>query len=387
MSEKRLEREIEAVMAARLGRPCLFLPSGRLALYVALRAWLEPGDRILMSPINDDVIFFTVLAAGLTPVLAPVSPDDGNIDPSLVGADVWTSLGGVLTTNLYGFPDRVKELRSRCDRLGIPLIEDAAHAIETEVDGRLVGTFGDAAAFSLRKHVGARCGGILAFGDDASRSELERLRDAATVPGRLRDRLMQAGAHSAEALVIGLHLVWPVRWLRRTLGLVERRTYRMPLRAGDLHRAVAAGPGLERFHPWLRVDSHHYRLQPSAFLLEGVLRRLRDLEADRERRIEGVARLRALAIVAPAVREGDPQPLFRVPLLVDDRKSMVATLERHILGTGYIYDPPLDDYAGPEFAEPSPIPGAARRWAGGIFPVDPLEADRVMRCIRNGSTA
>jgi dTDP-4-amino-4,6-dideoxygalactose transaminase len=383
----RLEREIEAVMAARLGRPCLFVPSGRLALYVALRTWLGPGDRILMSPINDDVIFFTVLAAGLWPVLAPVSPDDGNIEPSSVPDRIWAGVDGVLTNNLYGFPDRVNELRRECDRLGIPLIEDAAHAIETEVDGRPIGTFGDAAAFSLRKHVRGAGGGVLAFSDDAARSELEGLRDAVALPGRWHDRLVRPGTHSAERLVVGLHAVWPARWLRRRLGLVERRTYRMPLRPGDLRSAVAAGPGLERFHTWLRVDGHQYRLQPSALLLTGVLRRLRDLDADRARRIDGVARLRTLPNVVPAVRDGHPQPLFRVPLLVDDRKSMVATLERHIVSTGYIYDPPLDDYAGPEFAEPSPTPDAARRWARGVFPVDPLEADRFMRCVHNGSTA
>lgn len=379
---QRLEREIEALMAARLDRPCLFLPSGRLALYVALRAWLAPGDRILMSALNDDVIFFTVLAAGLRPVLAPVSPDDGNIEPGLVPAHVWASVGGVLTTNLYGFPDRVWKLRSECDRLAIPLIEDAAHAIETEVDGRAIGTFGDAAAFSLSKHVGAACGGILAFGDESDRAELEHLRDGAAAPGGLRDGVMRAGAYGAEGLVIALHAVWPVRWIRRTLSLHERRGYRMPLRPDELHRALAAGPGLERFETWIRVDRPHYRLPASAFLLRGVLRRLRRLEADRARRIEGVARLRALPNVAPAVRQGDPQPLFRVPLLVPDREDAVAGLERHILGTGYIYDPPLDDYAGPDFAEPSPAPDAARRWARAVLPVDPLEADNVMRWMR-----
>jgi hypothetical protein len=175
--------------------------------------------------------------------------------------------------------------------------------------------------------------------------------------------------------------------------LLERDAYRMPLRAGDLRRAVAAGPGLERFHPWVRVDSHQYHVRPSAWLLTGALRRLRNLEADRARRIEGVARLRALPSVAPAVREGEPQPLFRVPLLVDDRKSTIARMERRIAGIGYIYDPPLDDYAGPEFAEPSPAPDLARSWSGQVFPVDPLEADKVMRSIgaapafRNGSSA
>jgi hypothetical protein len=38
----------------------------------------------------------------------------------------WSSQGGVLTTNLYGLPDREAGLRAHCDRLGIPLTEDAA---------------------------------------------------------------------------------------------------------------------------------------------------------------------------------------------------------------------------------------------------------------------
>jgi dTDP-4-amino-4,6-dideoxygalactose transaminase len=246
---RRLEREIEAVMTARLDRPCLFLPSGRLALYVALQAWLRPANRILMS-VTDDVIFFSVLVvAGLRPVMAPVSAEDGNIEPGLVQDRVWASLDGVLTTNLYGLPDRVRDLRARCDRLGIPLIEDAAHAIQTVVDSRPIGTFGEVAAFSLSKHVGAACGGILAFSDEAARSELERLRDAATVPSELRERRIRVAATYAEALVLGLRLMWPARWLRRTLGLVERRANRMALRRVAPERAIAAGLGLAAFHP------------------------------------------------------------------------------------------------------------------------------------------
>jgi hypothetical protein len=376
---ERLERKIEAVMEARLGRPCLFLPSGRLALFLALRAWMKPGGRLLMSPVTDDVIFFAVLAAGLRPVMAPLSPDDGNIALELVPGRVWESVDGVLTTNLYGLPDRVMELRSRCDALGIPLIEDAAHAIETTVGGRRVGTFGEAAAFSLRKHVGAPCGGILAFADEAARRELDVMRDAAVIPGRLRDMLSAGGPRAAEAAVIGLHVVWPVRRVRRTLGLLERSGYRMPLRPVALQRAIAAGAGLDGLHSWLRTDSHEYRARPSAPLLEWTLRRLRQLPTERARRIDGVARLRALPIAAPAVRQDDPQPLFRVPLLIDDREAAIACLERNLVGVGYIYDPPLDDYAGPEFAEPSAVPASARQWAQAVFPVDPLEADELVR--------
>src|SRR5829696_414279 len=122
---------IEAFVGERTGRECLFLPSGRMALYMAFRTWLSPGDRVLMSPLNDDVVFFTALAAGLRPVMAPLSAGDGNIDPAALPQASWESLAGVLTTNLYGLPDRLPELRARCSALDIPLIEDAAHAIAT----------------------------------------------------------------------------------------------------------------------------------------------------------------------------------------------------------------------------------------------------------------
>ncbi len=98
-----------------------------------------------MSPVNDDVMVFVVLAAGLRPVMAPMPPRDGNIDIRAVPESTWRSVGAVLTTNVYGMPDDVDELRTRCDRMGIPLLEDAVHAIGTTVGDRPIGTFGTAA--------------------------------------------------------------------------------------------------------------------------------------------------------------------------------------------------------------------------------------------------
>ncbi len=372
-------REIEAIMSDRLGRPCLFMPSGRIALYVAFRAWLNPGGRILMSPVTDDVIFFTALAAGLRPVMAPISMEDGNIDIGQLDRGLWSGLAGVLTTNLYGLPDRVEELRASSAEHGIPLIEDAAHAIETVVNGRPIGTFGDAAGFSLSKHVGAPCGGVLAFDDEDRRSDLERLRDSVTHEEAASDGLVELARYEVERAVVNLHLVWPARWLRRRLGWVERSGFRMPLREDELRDAIAGGPQLDAFDIWVRTDRHNYRHRPSTLMVERTLARLRRLSADRDRRVEGVEQLRTLPGVAPGAKQGPPQPLFRVPVLVEDRPAMIARVERHIHGIGYIYDPPLDDYAGSEFAEPSGAPDVARLWSNRIFPVDPLEADRFLR--------
>jgi hypothetical protein len=62
--------------------------------------------------------------------------------------------------------------------------------------------------------------------------------------------------------------------------------------------------------------------------LSRTLRRLRDLGRDDEERTLGVLRLRALDAVAPAAREGDPLPLLRVPLLIEDRDAVALQLRR-----------------------------------------------------------
>jgi hypothetical protein len=206
---------------------------------------------------------------------------------------------------------------------------------------------------------------------------LAALRQAVLRPRRWRlaaDLTLPA----AERLVYRLRLVRVARSLRRGLGLAERSAYRMPLRAPRLGHAVAAAPELDPFDPWVRVDLHGYRRRHRAFQLRRMLTCLHDLERRRALRTAGVRRLAALPAAAPAVRRPPLQPLFRVPLLVPDRDAVVAELLRRQLPMGYLYDPPLDDYAGPGLVEPSPDPEVARWWASRALPVDPLDAGRVL---------
>ncbi|MFD3535495.1 DegT/DnrJ/EryC1/StrS family aminotransferase [Streptomyces sp. NPDC058664] len=382
-------------MRVRLGgRECLYVPSCRFGLYLALRHWCRPGGRVLMSPVNDDVIFFVVLAAGLRPVQAPLDPRDGSVDTAAVPESVWRGLSAVLTTNLYGNPDPAPELRERCDRLGIPLIEDAAHAIGSTVGGRPVGTYGEASVFSLSKHTAAKAGGFLALADPALRGELAAARDALLHPTRPTAELAYLLRPYAEATLRGLRLVGAARAAVRRLGLEEREEIRMPLRAAALERALPAAPALEPFHPWVRVDMHDYRLRPGAGRLRRTTRRLDRLDGVLAAHRDGTARLLASEYGAPdapapasasasAFAPAEPvQPLFRVPLLVDDRDAAIDALARRRITTGYVYDPPLDSYAGEAFTDPSPAPEPAAWFARHALPVDPRRADEVLPVLR-----
>ncbi|MFD3308948.1 DegT/DnrJ/EryC1/StrS family aminotransferase [Streptomyces sp. NPDC058694] len=369
---------LAATMARRLGRECVYTPSARLALYLALRRWCRPGGRVLMSPVNDDVILFVVLAAGLRPVMAPVSVWDGNIDSAAVPESTWRGVDAVLTTNLYGMPDRVVELRLRCEELGIPLIEDAAHAIGTHLDGQPIGTFGTAAAFSLSKHVAAMAGGFLAVEDARTRRELELLRDDLLVPGRLAGDLATALRPLARSAVRTLHLVRPAWRTMQRLGLLERDDFRMALHAPRLSVSALRAPSLTAYEPWIRVDLHDFRTRHGTLVRGQLKLRMALLDENLTRRRAGVSALSGTAWASPALRDraarGGPLPLFRVPLLVHDRDALVERLVGHGVVAGYIYDPPLDDYAGAEFAEPSPDPSSARWFASHVLPADPLQA-------------
>ncbi|MFI9121695.1 DegT/DnrJ/EryC1/StrS family aminotransferase [Streptomyces bikiniensis] len=373
--------ELEELMRDRLGgRECLYVPSCRFGLYLALRHWCEPGGRVLMSPVNDDVIFFVVLAAGLRPVQAPLDPRDGSVDAAAVPDSVWSGLSAVLTTNLYGNPDPAPELRERCDRLGIPLIEDAAHAIGSTTGGRPVGTYGEASVFSLSKHVHAGTGGFLSLADPALRGELGAARDALLHPTRAAAELAHLARPYAEAAVRGLRLTGAARAALRALGLEEREEIRMPLRPDALERALPAAPALEPFHPWVRVDMHAYRLRPGTAKLRRTGRRLARLDGVLAAHRAGTARLLAGEYGAGA--DAEAQPLFRVPLLVEDRDAAVAALARRRITTGYVYDPPLDAYAGEAFTDPSPAPEPAAWFARHALPVDPRRADEVLPALR-----
>jgi hypothetical protein len=353
-------KRLEETMRGRLGRECVYVPSCRFGLFVALRHWCPPGGRVLMSPVNDDVIFFVVLAAGLRPVQAPLNPFDGTIDIDAVPEETWGSLSAVLTTNLYGNPDPAPELRARCDASGIPLLEDGAHAIGSEVGGRPVGAWGEASVFSLSKHAGAQAGGMLSLADpslaDAMRADCEEL----LTPLRAASELAYLLRPYAEAAVRGLGLrrtAWAALGL---LGLTERDGIRMPLRPEALAAAAGAAPDLTAHDPWVRVDMHTYRLRSGPLRLRRIRHRLGRLDEVLRACRDGTELLLSTRWARPG-EGGRAQPLFRVPLLVADRDAAIAALARRGIVVGYLYDPPLDDYAGKDFTDRRP---RRRRLAG-----------------------
>ena len=138
----------------------LALASGTAALHLALVALgLGPGDEVITSPITWPATANVIVHTGATPIFVDVLEDDLNIDPALVAAAVTERTKAVLPVDLAGQPADLDPLLA----LGIPIVEDAAHAAESRYRGRKIGSIADITCFSLyaTKNIAAGEGGLI----------------------------------------------------------------------------------------------------------------------------------------------------------------------------------------------------------------------------------
>ncbi|NEO43866.1 MAG: DegT/DnrJ/EryC1/StrS family aminotransferase [Moorea sp. SIO4A3] len=114
-----------------------------------LAAGLQPGDEVITTAVTFCATVNAIIHAGATPVLADIDPVTMNIDPVQVEAKITPKTKAIIPVHFAG---RACDMNALCEiakRHNLKLIEDCAHAIETEYKGRKAGTFGDFGCFSF----------------------------------------------------------------------------------------------------------------------------------------------------------------------------------------------------------------------------------------------
>src|SRR3954468_5292074 len=153
----------------------LALASGTAALHLSLVALgVGPGDEVITTPITWPATANVIVHAGATPVFADVRHDTLNIDPAHAAELVNEKTKAIVPVDLYGQPADLDELVA----LGVPVVEDAAHAAESRYRGRKVGTIADVTCFSLyaTKNIAAGEGGLIATNREDVAEALNDLR-------------------------------------------------------------------------------------------------------------------------------------------------------------------------------------------------------------------
>jgi dTDP-4-amino-4,6-dideoxygalactose transaminase len=158
--------ELERRMAEYLqAEHVLALASGTAALHLALVGLgVGPGDEVITTTITWPATVNVIVHSGATPVFVDVLEGDLNIDPRLVAEAVTGKTKAIVPVDLAGQPADLDPLLE----LGVPIVEDAAHAAESWYRGRKIGAIADVTCFSLyaTKNIAAGEGGLIATNRD-----------------------------------------------------------------------------------------------------------------------------------------------------------------------------------------------------------------------------
>ncbi len=164
----------ESELADYLGvRHVVGVGNGTDAITIALRALgVEPGDEVVVPSFTFYATAEAVVTAGAVPVFCEVDRDTRNVTPETVRRALTPRTRAVVAVDLFGCPAPIPELQ----KLGLPVLEDAAQALGATLDGRRAGALGEVATISFypSKNLGAfGDGGAIATDDDGV-AELSR---------------------------------------------------------------------------------------------------------------------------------------------------------------------------------------------------------------------
>lgn len=169
------ERQLESRLGARHVR-CLASCSAGLML--ALRCGeVGPGDEVLLPAITFVGCANTLEQVGARPVLVDVEPDTGLIDLDHAASLVGPRTRALMAVHLGGRPIDIDRLNAFRDRFGVPVVEDAAHAIGAAWGGQPIGSHGNPTSFSFHatKNMTTVEGGALACSTEAEAVRVRRL--------------------------------------------------------------------------------------------------------------------------------------------------------------------------------------------------------------------
>ncbi|MEE2906891.1 MAG: aminotransferase class I/II-fold pyridoxal phosphate-dependent enzyme [Planctomycetota bacterium] len=256
--------ELEQAICDRTGaEAAVAVNSGTAAMHLVLHALgIGPGDEVITPSMTWVSTPNLISLLGATPVFVDVDRDTLLVSPDAIAAAVTERTKAIIPVHFAGTPCDLAAIKTVADNAGVPLIEDAAHAIGTRYDNREIGNSGHA-IFSLHpiKNITSGEGGIFVTSDPELAAEIRRMRFHG-LAAEAWDRNEQGRSPQVEVLSPGFKYNLPdmnaslgVSQLKRLDTFIERRTA-IAHRYSD---ALAKVPGIEplSFPTWSHRHAWH----------------------------------------------------------------------------------------------------------------------------------
>ncbi len=137
---------------------------------------VKPGDEVIVPPLTAAATAFAVLHQGAIPVFADVDPRTFNIDPESIRQRVTSLTRAIIPVNLYGLSADMDPIMEIANEHDLTVIEDSAQCFLGYYKGRVAGTTGHMASFSLQasKHITTGDGGVVTTDDEELATAVRR---------------------------------------------------------------------------------------------------------------------------------------------------------------------------------------------------------------------
>lgn len=185
-------KEFEQKTAGYLGvREAVGVASGTDALHLSLKALgVGAGDEVITTPFTFFATVETILYIGARPVFVDIAPDTFNIDAEKTEEKITKKTRAILPVHMFGHPADMDRILGIARKHGLYVVEDCAQAFGASINGRKVGSLGDAGSFSFypSKNLGA-CGdaGLIALNDVGIADEIRKLRNHGSKGGYVHE--------------------------------------------------------------------------------------------------------------------------------------------------------------------------------------------------------
>jgi dTDP-4-amino-4,6-dideoxygalactose transaminase len=221
-------------------RQAIAVSSGTAALHLMyLAAGLGAGDEVIVPSLTFVATVNAITYTGATPVFADAAGLQSPwLSAKAVEAAITPRTRAIVAMPYGGYPGEIVALRELATRRGVPLLEDAAHAMGARVGGRHLGTFGLAGAFSFfaNKNLAVGEGGAVVTDDDQLAATARLLRSHGITTLTWDRHRGHAAGYDVVALGFNYRIDEP------RAALAARRLTRLDADTG----ANGAGPALSR---------------------------------------------------------------------------------------------------------------------------------------------
>ena len=161
----RFEEAVAALADRRFGVAC---NSGTAGLHLAVAALgIGEGDEVITTPFSFVASSNVMLYERAVPVFVDIEEETLGLDPDRVEAAIGPRTRAILPVDVFGHPCRLVEMEGIASARGLALIEDSCEALGSRLDGRPLGSFGNASVFAFypNKQITTGEGGMLVTDD------------------------------------------------------------------------------------------------------------------------------------------------------------------------------------------------------------------------------